>query len=432
VTKVALKSDGRQINGPSVEGRGLRIAAIVDVAIDSKETMRTAVILGSLALLSAIVVDQSAPDRLQVGQNGDNLVAQRMSAGAMFEAAEITHSLVLLRSESIRSRAWAERRTIAALQETLDHFITKVGGELLLDEAARRLEFGTDPDRERAALILVRYPSLPEAVTDRFRRSSRLDLRCFGAWFSSQGPAERYQSDEKLVRHQEPVNDEPFREVLPVVRERMRLTPYALAETKTEYQKSYRRVFLSAIDDYWEFIPFDQRYEVDFDGDGVPELIAAARVPDGWDVGRMATLVLKRVEGQWSLVGFREWHHFERGRDGEPGALDLVVADFDGDTLPEVVELTSVVGTWGWAKATYWDEKTVSHPPLFRGRSTSVAPDPGTGRPLVVVYRAFNPTIQGGKALYLTTALATRLDLVSFTDDSVADVTTILVRGNGW
>ena len=393
--------------------------------------MRTVVIVGILATASAVAAGQSWPELLGKARDTNGPVLQRQLASTLFEAPEITHTLGLLRSDGIKSWAWEEQEVIGVLQRKLDRFVTEVGGELLLEEAVRRLESGSDAERERAALILVRYPKLPGPVVDRFRRSPRLDLRCFGAWFASEGPTEQFASDSRLFRRQKISSDGPFIDVLPAVRERMILPPEALAATKEEYQKSYREVFLTALNSYWTHIRLDQVYEVDFDGDGESELVAAARVPDGWDVGRSATLVLKRIEGRWRLVGFRAWHQFERGLHSEPGALDLVIADFDGDERPEVIELTTLVGGWVWEQSFYWDEHTLNAPPPLRGRGVTVTPDPGTGRPLLVVRSAFNPT-QGGKALYLTTALATRLDLVSYTEIGIAEVATVLVRGNGW
>ena len=228
-------------------------------------------------------------------------------------------------------------------------------------------------------MILVRYPTLPASVLNRLRRSSRLDQRCFGAWFSGDDPTKRSTSDARLFRLQSVRDDAPFREILPAVRERMILSPEALSTKKKAYRKTYREIFLAALEHYWTYIPLDQRYEVDFDGDGVTELVAAARIPDGWDVGRSATLV----------------------------------------------------GGWVWEQSFYWDEGTLNAPPALAGRRVFVAPDPGTGQPLVVVRSTFNPT-RGGKSHCLTTALATRLDVVSYTEAGSAEVATVLVRGNGW
>jgi len=120
----------------------------------------------------------------------------------------------------------------------------------------------------------------------------------------------------------------------------------------------------------------------------------------------------------------------ERGIGLKIGRSHVTIGDFDGDGRPEPAAETSFVAGWCSDQIYHCDESSLSTPSQFTGRGARFERLPNDSGPVIVTRSAFNPT-NGGKATYLTTALATELRVTRWAGPK-AETALVLVHGNGW
>ncbi len=353
---------------------------------------------------------------LLLGLSGVSPASVDRSPVEVLDGDELRDVIAFLENETFRDDQYVQMR-VSMCGRLSD--VVREGGDGLRHAALERVRTGDAAQRQHAQLVLAQCAEIPD---DELRPLlSHPDPE---VWIWAHVTACRLVEDRgddvgmrsvEMAAAAGPLtqiparlpDDEPLIAVAGEIEARLRVSPEVDARRRAADPEQHGRRFEPLLTEFWKYIPRDRRRFVDFEGDGVDEVVVVAYPKWGdhesefrCDELKFVAVIGRDADGVWQLEAFDAIQHATY-------VDDIFVGDVDGNDGDECFVRTKVIGGWCWGvlngvtRAAVGKKVTASFP----DQVVSCVGRPGGDDVFFVAAEAYRPT-HSGKAAYLAGTMA--------------------------